>query len=104
MLRQGQRERHAKDSDRYRFANFTKAQPLFRYLARLGCGKVISVSVLSGCEHMRLWGHRETLSHSATHSARNAPHQDCDASPGSAGTTVSEKVTVGPPAIAAVLI
>ena len=35
--------------DRYRFANFTKAQPLFRCLARLGRGKVISVSVLSRC-------------------------------------------------------
>ena len=37
---------HGKDSDRYRFANFTKAQPLFRCLARLGRGKVIRVSVL----------------------------------------------------------
>ena len=37
----------AKDSDRYRFANFIKAQPLFRCLARLGCGKVISVRVLT---------------------------------------------------------
>ena len=36
-----------KDSDRYRFANFTKAQPLFRCLARLGRDKVIPVSVLS---------------------------------------------------------
>ena len=36
-----------KDSDRYRFANFTKAQPLFRCLARLGRGKVIPVSVLT---------------------------------------------------------
>ncbi len=39
--------REGKDSDRYRFANFTKAQPLFRCLARLGRGKVIPVSVLS---------------------------------------------------------
>ena len=31
----------------YRLANFTKAQPLFRCLARLGRGKVIPVSVLS---------------------------------------------------------
>ena len=31
----------------YRFANFTKAQPLFRCLARLGRGKVIPFSVLS---------------------------------------------------------
>ena len=36
-----------KGSDRYRFANFTKAQPLFRCLARLGRGKVIPVSVLT---------------------------------------------------------
>ena len=36
----------AKDSDRYRFANSTRAQPLFRCLARLGRGKVIPVSVL----------------------------------------------------------
>ena len=36
-----------KDSDRYKFADFTKAQPLFRCLARLGRGKVIPVSVLS---------------------------------------------------------
>ena len=34
-------------SARYRFANFTKAQPLFRCLARLGRGKVIPVSVLN---------------------------------------------------------
>ncbi len=38
---------HSKDSDRYRFANFTKVQPIFRCLARLGRGKVIPVSVLS---------------------------------------------------------
>ena len=43
-------ELHAtKDSDRYRFANSTKAQPLFRCLARLERGKVIPVSVLSDC-------------------------------------------------------
>ena len=36
-----------KDSDRYRFTNFTTAQPLFRCLARLGRGKVIPVTVLS---------------------------------------------------------
>ena len=34
-------------ANRYRFSNFTKAQPLFRCLARLGRGKVIPVSVLS---------------------------------------------------------
>ena len=43
----GGADRRAKDGDRYRFANFTKAQPLFRCLARLGRGKVIPVSVLS---------------------------------------------------------
>ena len=37
----------AKDSDRYKFANSTKAQPLFRCLVRLERGKVIPVSVLS---------------------------------------------------------
>ena len=45
----------AKDSDRYRFANFTKAQPLFRCLARLGRGKVIPVSVLR-LAHLALGG------------------------------------------------
>ena len=40
------RARIVKDSDRYRFSNFTKAQPLFRCVARLGRGKVIPVSVL----------------------------------------------------------
>ena len=34
-------------TNRYRVANFTKAQPLFRCLARLGRGKVIPVSVLT---------------------------------------------------------
>ena len=38
--------RRNKDSDRYRFANFATAQPLFRCLARLGRGKVIPVTVL----------------------------------------------------------
>ena len=40
---------------RYRLANFTKAQPLFRCLARLGRGKVIPVSVLTSVEVARLW-------------------------------------------------
>ena len=42
---------NGKDSDRYKFADFTKAQPLFRCLARLGRGKVIPVSVLTRIIH-----------------------------------------------------
>ena len=53
--RRGMGERRGKDSDRYRLANFTEAQPLFRCLARLGRGKVIPVSVLS----LTTPGHRE---------------------------------------------
>ena len=48
----GRRRRRASP---YRFANFTKAQPLFRCLARLGRGKVIPVSVLNGTSVIGPW-------------------------------------------------
>ena len=47
-LREGARS-YAKDSDRYKVANCTHAQPVFYGFPRFAHGKVISVSVLSGC-------------------------------------------------------
>ena len=62
-------EGFTKDSDRYRFANSTRAQPLFRCLARLGRGKVIPVSVLR--VHPRVCG--EASGAVQTYSQRRGP-------------------------------
>ena len=42
----------AKDSDRYKVANCTQAQPVVGGLARVAHGKVISVSVLTNLERL----------------------------------------------------
>ena len=46
VSRSGGRDRHAKDSDRYKVANCTQPQPVFYCFPRLARGKVIAVTVL----------------------------------------------------------
>ena len=47
VSRSGGRDRHAKDSDRYKVANCTQPQPVFYCFPRLARGKVIAVTVLT---------------------------------------------------------